>query len=64
LIGAPRIGVELPLGTIVLVARSIGGHRVNVVGLRLPEDGEPKPQTRKVLLRKKISGVWKSLSGS
>lgn len=65
LIGAPRIGVELPLGSIVLVARSIGGHRVNVVGLRLPEDGEPKaPQTRRALLRRKISGVWKSLSGS
>src|SRR5216110_1952706 len=33
---APRAGAELALDSIVLVARSIGGGRVNVVGLRLP----------------------------
>lgn len=34
---APKEGAELVLDPIVLVARSIGGGRVNVVGLRLPE---------------------------
>ena len=37
---APKEGAELVLDPIVLVARSIGGGRVNVVGLRLPEDEE------------------------
>src|SRR5258708_36516688 len=38
---APKEGATLQLDTIVLVARSISGGRVNVVGLRLPheEDG-------------------------
>lgn len=40
---APRVGATLPLDSIVLVARNIGGNRVNVVGLRLPEDEEPAP---------------------
>ena len=35
---APKLGAELPLDSIVLVARSLGGGRVNVIGLRLPED--------------------------
>jgi cell volume regulation protein A len=39
----PKVDETLPLGDIVLVARSIGGGRVNVVGLRLPED-EPAPE--------------------
>jgi cell volume regulation protein A len=39
----PKVDETLPLGDIVLVARSIGGGRVNVVGLRLPED-EPEPE--------------------
>ena len=39
---APKEGAELALDTIVLVARSIGGGRVNVVGLRLPEDEEER----------------------
>ena len=32
---APKVGATLPLDTIVLVARSLGGGRVNVVGLAL-----------------------------
>ena len=44
---APKEGATLPLDSIVLVARSIGGGRVNVVGLRLPEDEEDAaPETR------------------
>lgn len=39
----PKQGATLPLDSIVLVARSIGGGRVNVVGLRLPEDEEAPP---------------------
>ena len=39
----PKVDETVPLGDIVLVARSIGGGRVNVVGLRLPED-EPVPE--------------------
>ena len=35
---APKIDDTLPLGEIILVVRSLGGGRVNVVGLRLPED--------------------------
>ena len=37
---APKEGATLELDTIVLVARSISGGRVNVVGLRLPEEEE------------------------
>lgn len=40
---APKAGDALPLGEIVLVARSIGGTRVNVVALRLPGDEEEAP---------------------
>jgi len=55
---APRVGATLPLDSIVLVARSIGGTRVDVVGLRLPEDEDSVPKrtpsrvsttTRKIL---------------
>lgn len=62
---APREGATLPLDTIVLVARSISGGRVNVVGLRLPEDeDEPAPQlTRMGALKQKISDAWSSLAG-
>ena len=62
---APRVGAELPLDSIVLVARSIGGGRVNVVGLRLPED-EPEvqaPPTRAARYRKRLSDGWSSISG-
>src|ERR1700712_2490177 len=42
---APTEGATLALDSIVLVARSLGGGRVNVVGLRLPEgeEGAPTP---------------------
>src|SRR6201999_1263617 len=44
---APKEGATLPLDSIVLVPRSIPGGRVNVVGLRLPEDEEEvAPPTR------------------
>lgn len=62
---APRAGAELPLDSIVMVARSIGGERVNVVGLRLPEDEpELKPApTRRSKLRKRLADGWSSLAG-
>jgi cell volume regulation protein A len=61
---APREGATLALDPIVLVARSIGGGRVNVVGLRLPEDEEESaPLTRRAKLRRKLSDVWSSVAG-
>ena len=49
----------------MLVARSIGAGRVNVVGLRLPEDESPDsaPLTKRALLRKRLAGIWKFLAG-
>ena len=60
---APRVGAELPLDSIVLVARNIGGNRVNVVGLRLPEDEEPPapPQTRAAAAKRKVARAWSRL---
>src|SRR5882724_11992582 len=55
---APKEGAELTLDSIVLVARSIGGGRVNVVGLRLPEDEETAPPTRMASFRRKLSEIW------
>jgi cell volume regulation protein A len=61
---APKEGATLPLDSIVLVARSIGGGRVNVVGLRLPEDEEPAPSlTRAARLKRKLARMWKSIAG-
>jgi cell volume regulation protein A len=61
---APKAGATLDLDTIVLVARSIGGGRVNVVGLRLPEDEEPAPPpTRAKRLKRKLARMWSSLAG-
>jgi cell volume regulation protein A len=61
---APKEGATLPLDSIVLVARSIGGGRVNVVGLRLPEDEEPAPRlTRTVRLKRALSRAWRSIAG-
>ena len=38
--------------------------RVNVVGLRLPEDDEtPAPLTRSQTLRKKLAELWASVAG-
>ncbi|GAA0001811.1 hypothetical protein BRDID11002_18120 [Bradyrhizobium diazoefficiens] len=61
---APKEGAELALDEIVLVARSISGGRVNVVGLRLPEDEEtPAPLTRWQALRRKLAELWTSVAG-
>ena len=61
---APKEGAELALDTIVLVARSIGGGRVNVVGLRLPEDDEESESlTRVERLKRKLAEIWSSVAG-
>jgi cell volume regulation protein A len=61
---APKEGAELVLDPIVLVARSISGGRVNVVGLRLPEDEEQAaPLTRWQAFRRKLADVWSSVAG-
>jgi cell volume regulation protein A len=44
----------LPLDSIVLVARAISGGRVNVVGLRLPEDEDDAPPTRISTFKRKL----------
>ncbi|MGY4474445.1 potassium/proton antiporter [Bradyrhizobium sp. USDA 3364] len=61
---APKEGAELWLDSIVLVARSISGGRVNVVGLRLPEEEEEvAPQTRMQIVRRKLADIWASVAG-
>jgi cell volume regulation protein A len=61
---APREGAELALDSIVMVARSIGGGRVNVVGLRLPEEKEEaEPLTRVETFKRKLAEVWSSVAG-
>ena len=61
---APKVGATLPLDSIVLVARSISGGRVNVVGLRLPEDeDEAVAATRLAKLKRKLSEIWSSVAG-
>src|SRR6187399_2580907 len=61
---APKEGAELVLDPIVLVARSIGGGRVNVVGLRLPEDEEQAaPLTRMQAFKRKLAEIWSSVAG-
>ncbi|TWB96225.1 potassium/proton antiporter (CPA1 family) [Bradyrhizobium macuxiense] len=61
---APKEGAELALDEIVLVARSISGGRVNVVGLRLPEEEEKvAPQTRMQTVRRKLADIWGSVAG-
>jgi cell volume regulation protein A len=60
---APQSGATLPLDSIVLVARNIAGGRVNVIGLRLPEDEDSRPPPRKVsVFRRRALKVWKVLS--
>ena len=62
---APKDGATLDLDTIVLVARSISGGRVNVIGLRLPEDPEevrlPLPPLARLKL--KLASFWSSVAG-
>jgi cell volume regulation protein A len=61
---APKEGATLPLDSIVLVARSLGGGRVNVVGLRLPEDEEDAvPETRAAKFKRKLARMWASVAG-
>jgi potassium/hydrogen antiporter len=61
---APKEGATVALDTIVLVARSISGGRVNVVGLRLPEDEDDKEKlTRFQRFRRKLAEVWAQLAG-
>jgi cell volume regulation protein A len=60
---APKAGDTLPLDSIVLVARNIGGNRVNVVGLRLPEDEDAAPPapTRAATIGRTLRRMWSSL---
>jgi cell volume regulation protein A len=61
---APKEGATLALDSIVLVARSISGGRVNVIGLRLPEEDDEQPQlTRLQELRRKLDEIWTSVAG-
>ncbi|MGA8902575.1 transporter associated domain-containing protein, partial [Bradyrhizobium sp.] len=62
---APKEGATLDLDTIVLVARTISGGRVSVIGLRLPEDPEDVPAaTRLNSLKQKLAGLWSSVAGT
>ncbi|MEH2539553.1 MULTISPECIES: potassium/proton antiporter [unclassified Bradyrhizobium] len=61
---APKAGAELALDPIVLVARNISGGRVNVVGLRLPEEEEKVvPLTRRQAFKRKLAEIWSSVAG-
>src|ERR1700742_3184083 len=61
---APKEGATLDLDTIVLVARSISGGRVNIIGLRLPEDPEDLPQATKMQwFKQKLGELWTSVAG-
>jgi len=61
---APKEGATVPLDSIMLVARNLSGGRVNVVGLRLPEDeDEVKPLTRTQSFKKRLGEVWTSVAG-
>jgi cell volume regulation protein A len=63
---APTVGAALPIDSIDLVARSLGGGRVNVVGLRLPEDEEPAAPklTPAAAFRARLKRIWASLAGA
>jgi cell volume regulation protein A len=61
---APKEGATVPLDSIMLVARNLSGGRVNVVGLRLPEDeDEAKPLTRTQSFKQRLGEVWTSVAG-
>jgi cell volume regulation protein A len=61
---APTEGATLALDSIVLVARSLSGGRVQVVGLRLPEEEEARePPTRLEAFRQKLGDFWSSVAG-
>jgi cell volume regulation protein A len=60
---APKQGATLEMDTIVLVARSISGGRINVVGLRLPEeDGESEPPPRVQRWKQRLVQLWSSVA--
>jgi cell volume regulation protein A len=59
---APHVNDTLPLDEIVLVARSISGHRVNLVGLRLPEEEEQvQPPSFKTRTRHALARAWSAI---
>jgi potassium/hydrogen antiporter len=61
---SPKEGATVPLDSIVLVARNLSGGRVNVVGLRLPEDeDEVKPLTRTQSFKQRLGELWTSVAG-
>jgi len=62
---APKEGAALDLDPIILVARSISGGRVNVIGLRLPEDPEEVPPAPPPLelFKQKLASFWSSVAG-
>jgi potassium/hydrogen antiporter len=61
---APKEGATLPLDSIVLVARNLSGGRVNVVGLRLPEDeDEAAAPTRMQSFKRRLGELWTSVAG-
>jgi cell volume regulation protein A len=61
---APKEGAALALDSIVLVAGSISGGRVNIVGLRLPEEEDVVvPPTRMQRLKRKLADIWTSVAG-
>jgi cell volume regulation protein A len=61
---APKQGATLDLDSIVLVARSISGGRVNIVGLRLPEEPEEEPETTRLdSLKRRLASFWSSVAG-
>src|SRR5689334_6405620 len=61
---APKEGAELVLDPIVLVARSISGGRVSVIGLRLPEDeDEVVVLTRRQRFKRKLADIWAQVAG-
>jgi cell volume regulation protein A len=60
---APKQGATLTLDSIVLVARSISGGRVNIVGLRLPEDDASAQLTRMESVKRKLGELWTSVAG-
>src|SRR6516165_4225104 len=56
---APKVGATLVLDTIVLVVRSLSGDRVNVIGLRLPEEeDEVVSRTWIKSLKNKLAEFW------
>lgn len=63
---APKVGAELPLDSIVLVARSLGGGRVNVIGLRLPEEEDdtapPLPPTPADRIKQQLARAWSMMT--